>query len=302
MKTVLFHNPGAGGGLTRKDLVAAFKLAGLSTIYCSIKNGEVADALREPADFYAVAGGDGTVASVVRQMPDRDIPVAIFPLGSANNIARSVGIAGTPHELLESWRPDRWRRLDIGLACGPWGCLKFLEAVGLGGVAEAILKADVEIKKGPDSLRQGRAALRKVLKKASSLDADILIDGKALPDRIMAMELTNIAYGGPGLPFAPKADPGDGKLEVVCLKAARRKQILAWIEAPDAKRVPVAVLRGSKISFPWKDVALRIDDEVYEAPDEPQMVTVEMHGESARIMVPGAPRRQARTTAGGKRK
>lgn len=52
-------------------------------------------------------------------MPDRTVPVAILPLGTANNIARSLGIAGTPHELAESWHIEHARKLDIGAANGP---------------------------------------------------------------------------------------------------------------------------------------------------------------------------------------
>jgi diacylglycerol kinase family enzyme len=36
-------------------------------------------------------GGDGTVTSVLTQMPGRGIPVVILPQGTANNIARLLG-------------------------------------------------------------------------------------------------------------------------------------------------------------------------------------------------------------------
>lgn len=37
-------------------------------------------------------------------LADRSIPIGILPLGSATNITRSLGIAGTPAELAEQWR------------------------------------------------------------------------------------------------------------------------------------------------------------------------------------------------------
>jgi diacylglycerol kinase (ATP) len=51
-----------------------------------------------------VAGGDGTVGYVFCNLADRSIPIGVMPFGSANNIARSLGIAGTPAELAEQRR------------------------------------------------------------------------------------------------------------------------------------------------------------------------------------------------------
>ena len=46
------------------------------------------------------AGGDGTIAKVVTQLKDRETRVAILPLGTANNIARSFGITGPVEEIV----------------------------------------------------------------------------------------------------------------------------------------------------------------------------------------------------------
>jgi diacylglycerol kinase (ATP) len=89
-----------------------------------------------------VAGGDGTVAKVARCLVDRDaahrIPIAILPVGTANNIARSLGIEGEVGGLLSGLSNAKTRYLDVGLARGPWGERNFLEAVGCGSIAEAI--------------------------------------------------------------------------------------------------------------------------------------------------------------------
>ena len=67
------------------------------------------EALAQAEGLVVVAGGDGTVGKVIAQMPDRGVPVAILPLGSANNIARSFNVAGAPYELAEILHPLYWQ-------------------------------------------------------------------------------------------------------------------------------------------------------------------------------------------------
>jgi len=73
---------------------------------------------------------------------DRDIahriPITVLPVGTANNIARSLGIEGEVGGLLSGLSNAKTRYLDVGLARGPWGERNFLEAVGCGSIAEAI--------------------------------------------------------------------------------------------------------------------------------------------------------------------
>lgn len=123
MRAILLHNPGAGSGDTAaEDLLAALACGGVTARYCSTKAPDFPDALREPADLVVVAGGDGTVVKAIDHLRARNTPVAILPLGGANNIARSLGVEGDPIEMARAgWQQTEVRRLDIGTASGPWG-------------------------------------------------------------------------------------------------------------------------------------------------------------------------------------
>jgi diacylglycerol kinase (ATP) len=295
MRVTIMHNPSAGQGqVKKKDLIAACKLAGLSASYYSTKAEGWKKALRKRADLVVVAGGDGTVSKIACQLVGRDVPLAIVPLGNANNIARSVGIAGTVHELAESWTHGHKRPLDIGLAFGAWGSRKFVEAVGVGPLA-FIIENDGESDKkhGADNLRQGRKELRQAFKKAEALDYRLELDGKAMTGRFVAIEVANIPYTGPGLELVPKSDPGDGVLNVVCVRAAERDKVVAWLEAPHEKRSPLRAKRGRKLSFRWQSGPLRIDDGVIPAPKDPELVTVGLAG-TINVIVP------AKANGGGK--
>src|SRR5207245_1649846 len=61
--------------------------AGHHVTYRSSKAKHWSDVLDAPADVIAVAGGDGTIGKVVERMRGRAIPIAILPIGTANNIA-----------------------------------------------------------------------------------------------------------------------------------------------------------------------------------------------------------------------
>jgi diacylglycerol kinase (ATP) len=111
MRATLFHNPSAGHKADKDDILAAMKLADFDVRYVSVKQDDIEQALKKKTDLIVIAGGDGTITEVITKLSDRSIPVAVLPLGTANNIARSIGVAGTPQELVEhgtSITLDQW--------------------------------------------------------------------------------------------------------------------------------------------------------------------------------------------------
>ena len=288
MKALLFHNPTAGADENPKAvLLSALKLAGYSVSYCSVKADDFDDALKRSADLIVVAGGDGTVAKVIARLPDRSIPVAILPLGTANNIARSMGIAGAPVQLAEVLRPDRSRRLDIGTAEGPWGECRFVEAIGVGPIAHGLEKRKSNGKLNSiDNLRKGRERLQKLLRKAQPLDLEIIVDGKTLGGDLLAIEVLNVAYSGPALPLAPQADPGDGKLDIVCVTAGRRKDMVDWLEAPQEAPAPVTITAGRKVKISGDLPHQRLDDQVFDPTEEKATIRISLEHEAAKVLVP----------------
>jgi diacylglycerol kinase (ATP) len=286
MRTVLFHNPKAGTGQhPKKDLISALGLRDWSIVYCSTKDDEFDDVLRRSADLFIVAGGDGTVAKVVTHMPDRSIPVALFPLGTANNIARSLGISGSPIELAEALSVDRCRRLNIGLARGPWGRRRFLEAVGLGPLAKAI---DVKVggkSAAANKIHKGRRALQKRIREATPLDIEVLVDTLPLAHEVVALEVLNITYVGPALPLAAGADPGDRKLDVVSITARQTEDVATWLTSPHESLLAAKVCHGREIIIKGDLPAHKVDDDVFEAVVN-ETITIEVEHEPVKVLVP----------------
>jgi diacylglycerol kinase (ATP) len=161
------------------------------------------------------AGGDGTVTKLIRHIPYRSVPIGILPLGTANNIACSLGIAGAPQELAAGWSLDCTRRLDIGIARGKWGHCNFVEAVGVGSLTEAIQQIDAACVASADPLRHGRSTLAKLLADARPTKTRLTLDGRELSDDFLLVEILNVRAAGRGLRLAPAADPGDGLLDLI---------------------------------------------------------------------------------------
>jgi diacylglycerol kinase family enzyme len=260
--------------LSADDLLKELQSAGLSLSYCSSNDKAFPDCLREPVDLLIAAGGDGTVAKLLRNIPYRSVPIGILPLGTANNIARSLGIAGAPQELAASWSLDCTRRLDIGVARGKWGHCNFVEAVGVGSLTEAIQQIDAASVESADPLRHGRSTLARLLADARPTKTRLTLDGRELSGDFLLVEILNVRAVGPGLRLAPAADPGDGLLDLVCLKVDQREAMIEWLRAPDHKSAPLTVERSMEVAIAWGATPLRVDDKVLPEPKGKRTATV----------------------------
>jgi diacylglycerol kinase family enzyme len=287
MRATLFHNPAAGHKADKDAILAALKLADIEARYVSVKGDDIEDALKKSADLLVVAGGDGTIAEVLTKLSDPSLPVALLPLGTANNIARSLGIAGTPQELVETWKIDQTCPLDIGTVKAPWGTSRFVEAFGVGLFAEFLSAASKRKKaEGADNLRKGREIFQKALKAAKPLELSIAINGKAFNGEFFGVEVMNVPFTGPGLPLAAKAQVGDGQLDVVCFDADQRKQLAKWLEAPHEEPPPVTNRRAETVEITWADSAHRLDDEHFIDKGKRQIAEIACAPKQVRILLP----------------
>jgi len=99
-------------------------------------------AIQTPADLFVAAGGDGTVAEVIHAAAGTGVPVALLPIGTANNIARTLGIVGDAREIIERWRHATPRPFDLGTIKAGGLAERFVEGVGGGIFAEAVLQGE----------------------------------------------------------------------------------------------------------------------------------------------------------------
>ena len=94
MRIALVYNPSSGRRVALESLRRLIVSEGHQLVR-EIEHLADASALADPpAELIVVAGGDGTVADALRAAAGRGLPIAVLPLGTANNIALSLGVHG----------------------------------------------------------------------------------------------------------------------------------------------------------------------------------------------------------------
>ena len=206
-----------------------------------------------------------------------------MPTGTANDIARSLGIDGGPEDIVAGWDLERRRRFDIGNAHGPWGCRPFAEGVGFGAFADSLRVApDVD---GEAKLEAGRAAMREALRESAPLPLEIAVDGESLPDGLLLVEAMNVPLAGPRLPLAPGADAGDGRLHVAFVREQDRRMMQRWLGGDTSKDAPVEPRSAVEVVVRGGGIAMRIDDECRWLEPGAE-VTVRLEGEPVQLLAP----------------
>jgi diacylglycerol kinase (ATP) len=288
MRALLVHNPTAGTeGHDKGSIVHALQLADIKVDYVSTQDDDLKRALKQRCDVVIAAGGDGTIGYVFTHLADRSIPVGILPLGSANNIARSLGIAGTPAELAEQWRARRVHSFHlVEVAYGRDKREFCAEGFGIGLMAALIEGRKGKKAGGADDIRRGRRALIALVSDTERLELEVNIDGTTWRSDLISIDVLNIPFTGPALPLAPNADPGDALLDVIGFESDKRDELIEWIKSPQAGAPPASARRGEQIELRWRDADSRLDDEVTKGKSEWQQALIRCHPEPLRILVP----------------
>ncbi len=180
-------------------------------------------------DIVVVGGGDGTLNAAVEGILQIDRPLGILPLGTANDLARTLQL---PTDLSEAARvivSGHSQRIDLGDVNGK----PFFNVASMGisgDVARALdrdLKARLGILGYPLSL--WRAATRRRVVKGT-----IRCDEASFPIRAIQISVGNGHFYGGGMAIASDARIDDGTLDLVIMapqdlwRLVRRLPAFRW--------------------------------------------------------------------------
>jgi diacylglycerol kinase family enzyme len=285
VRVTLFHNPSAGDApLSADQLQSILSDAGYQVRYQSMQK-DWRSALDDAGDFVIVAGGDGTVAKVAIAVADTDTPLAVLPLGTANNIGKALGVFGDIRDLVASWQDAPRRALDVGVVSGPFGEARVLEAVGSGVLAELVRRGRTEVDDASKIVhRETDRALQllaSILRDAPVAEWQLELDDHDLSGSYIGVEAMNIPFAGPNIPLAGDADLADGELDLVLLRDEDRERLLSYVvgrvESASALMPSLDVRRGRRIGLvPPAGWPLRIDDELVDLDDDPDARAVDI--------------------------
>ena len=250
MRILLIHNPKAGDRKhNKKQLMASLTRCGHQAFYQSIEGRTWKKAFRKPMDLIIAAGGDGTVHKTAWQIIDSGIPLGILPLGTANNLARSLGFTGSVDEILQSLHCGKGQPFDVGVARNGSQIDCFLEAAGGGLFADYFPAAEANKEEGAspeEELTAHLSLLRELTLDYPARPWKMSIDGKDISGRYILWGAMNIRSAGPALHLAPKAKTDDGRLDFVVVREHERKVFMKHVDTHLAAKKEAVTLTPRK--------------------------------------------------------
>jgi diacylglycerol kinase family enzyme len=286
MRVCFVHNPTAGSSMPVDQLRHLIERAGHRIVQFHERRGGELPLFDADAEFVVAAGGDGTVAAVAERLAGSAVPLAILPLGTANNIAASLGIVGRIEPLIRSWSTARPLPLDLGIARGPFGERSFIESVGAGLIAEGIVSIDGVEPAAPTMSRlplgEGRARFAAVLAGLTPRHCEVTIDGVSTTMEMLLLEILNVGAAGPALRLARAADPCDGLLDVLAIDASWRRDLARYLHDGQSE-LPLPTRRAREVVVAGVD-RVHVDDWTCALDGTP--VTVGARRAALRVLAP----------------
>ncbi len=272
MRGAVLLNPGASRA-DRGRPVARRLAADLDAPYVEANGeadagGDIGGLARELADGGAerlvVAGGDGTLNRAVNglmEVLDR-VELAVLPLGTGNDLARSLDVPLDLEEAAALARDGTARPMDVGRLTGREERYFLNAAVGgIGGAINRELTPERKRRWGGLAYRiQAVAELRRLREYRVSVE---LADGETLEDEVYCVVAANGRRVGGGIPVAPGGTLDDGLLDLFAFTAtgalATGRMLLAALrgnheEDPDvwSRQAPAATVSATPAM--WFDV------------------------------------------------
>ena len=296
----LLHNPSAGGDTSFREVRRGLERGGYAIADEIEKDADYARVSEErEIGFVVVAGGDGTVRRAARALAGSALPLAILPIGTANNIAKSLGVEGEIDDIVAGWENATERPFDLGVAHGQWGTSRFLESVGSGLVPAGIEAAEEHpAHKTGDTQTELRRAVENYAEALERLPARRwtgLLDDEPIDDEFLLVEILNIASVGANLALAKDADPSDGLFDVVTAGEAERRVLADYLEARRGGAEPTLVLptrRAHRAEITGFE-RMHVDDELRRI-EGAGKVTIEIEPGAIAFLVPRGVSRESR--------
>ena len=216
---------------------------------------------------FCVVGGDGTVHDAVNGLMRRTepgaVPLGVIPSGTGNSLAEHIAcadpLAAARRIIAGKVGPLDVVRVSMGSQTAycinivGWGC-----AVDINRTAERLRLLGMP--------RYTLAALWHVLR-ARRRRAQVVLDGRVLDDSFLMVVGCNTKFTGKRMKLAPRADVGDGELDLVIVRRATRLQMLRMFHGIfDGSHVALPCVEYHRVrSFaitPHRDELLNLDGEL----------------------------------------
>lgn len=263
----------------------SFQEAGIDwDLFITKKAGDAERLAREAveagADVVAAYGGDGTVAEVASGLRGSDVPLAIFPGGTANVMSIELGIpadiAGAVSLLCGK---GELRPVDMGQL----GDRVFMLRATVGFTAEMTKGAEREEKNRLGNLAYFLSAFRALPEAKPALYKLQLDDKTEEVEGMICVVANSGSLGLPGVSFTPLMNVSDGMLDVIVIQAVNLGSLLSVAASAAGLAQPLHHWQAKQVTV-TADPAQNVecDGEII----EPTPFTVKILPQAIRVIVP----------------
>jgi diacylglycerol kinase (ATP) len=215
----------------RLHAMDALRRAGCETIVAVTTHAghatELARGHASDGDAVFALGGDGTAMEVISALADRAIPIGVLPAGTANILARTLGIPLDVRRAVHALLSGAAQRFDLGrLADGR----HFSLGLGVGLDASMVAGASSILKRRVGASAYVLAALRAGLRH-ERFDARVVVDGQEHDVRASTVLVANFgSVANARFTFGTRILADDGALDVCVFSSRSRLEALriAW--------------------------------------------------------------------------
>lgn len=262
MKKVRFiYNPYSGENIILHELDKVMKLhqeKGYQIVPYRIQKGrdisEAFDIIDKEYKYILIAGGDGTVDSVVNVMMNRgiDLPIGILPVGTANDFGKFINIPSDVKKACKQILDSEPKSVDIGKINDKY----FINVASSGLFTDVSQKTDLNLKntigklayylKGIEEIPNFRKLKVKLKSKELEYDGEMYL-----------ILIFNGQTAG-NFKLATRADVSDGYLDVIMIKAVPVIEMLPLF---------IKILKGGHLDSD-KVIYFKTDDIIIESDED----------------------------------
>lgn len=164
--------------------------------------------LASEVGLVVAVGGDGTVSEVARGLAGTECPLGVIRGGTANMLAKELGIPANPLQAVPALLGGKVRRIDLFRVNGVLGVV-----VAGAGLDSAVTRWMKRVRRGHIGYLAYLEGVRRELHHFAFPRLEVVVDGRRLPDPYQLI-ITNARLYAGFFPIAPKNRLDDGLLEV----------------------------------------------------------------------------------------
>lgn len=234
MKVLLIYNPHSGNRTFKNNLdciLEKFEEKDYLVIpYRINENCDLSELFQkiDPAEFkkILIAGGDGTIHQVVNVLMSKEIniPIGIYPMGTANDFAQNFDLPSDIEGITEIFTRDNYTSSDLGMVNGKY----FINVASLGCLTDISQRTDPKAKNSFGVFSYYLKGIEE-FQKLRTIKVKVTSEAFIFEDEIYFMLIMNGKSAGGFKKIGPFAVINDGLLDIFIFKKCPLLELMVLV-------------------------------------------------------------------------